>query len=59
MHGRRRQPLVHRRPEPDLIHDDELRADEANGLVSRAESIRTFTVLPVDFVAEVEALYGK
>ncbi|MFB7080263.1 AMP-dependent synthetase/ligase [Streptomyces sp. NPDC056308] len=45
-------------PIRDLVGDDELRAalqravDEANRLVSRAESIRRFTVLPVDFTEE-------
>ncbi|MFJ5722388.1 AMP-dependent synthetase/ligase [Streptomyces sp. NPDC093149] len=45
-------------PIRDLVVDDELRAalqravDEANRLVSRAESIRRFTVLPVDFTEE-------
>ncbi|WP_326677947.1 AMP-dependent synthetase/ligase [Streptomyces sp. NBC_01237] len=42
-------------PMRDLVNDEELRAalqravDEANRLVSRAESIRKFTVLPGDF----------
>ncbi|MFI6862474.1 AMP-dependent synthetase/ligase [Streptomyces sp. NPDC050421] len=42
-------------PMRDLIHDEDLHTalqravDEANRLVSRAESIRKFTVLPVDF----------
>uniref|UniRef100_A0AAU2VWC0 Acyl-CoA synthetase n=1 Tax=Streptomyces sp. NBC_00008 TaxID=2903610 RepID=A0AAU2VWC0_9ACTN len=45
-------------PVRELIHDEELHAtlqravDEANRLVSRAESIRKFTVLPVDFTEE-------
>ncbi|MFI9017552.1 AMP-dependent synthetase/ligase [Streptomyces griseus] len=45
-------------PMRDLIHDEDLRTslqkavDEANRLVSRAESIRKFTVLPVDFTEE-------
>lgn len=45
-------------PTRELVHDDDLRAtlqravDEANRLVSRAESIREFTVLPVDFTEE-------
>ncbi|WP_329615569.1 AMP-dependent synthetase/ligase [Streptomyces brevispora] len=45
-------------PLRELIHDEELRTalqravDEANRLVSRAESIRKFTVLPVDFTEE-------
>ncbi|MGW1224429.1 AMP-dependent synthetase/ligase [Streptomyces sp. NPDC002530] len=45
-------------PIRELIHDEELRTalqravDEANRLVSRAESIRKFTVLPVDFTEE-------
>ncbi|MFC9245989.1 AMP-dependent synthetase/ligase [Streptomyces sp. NPDC057136] len=45
-------------PMRDLVNDDDLRAalqravDEANRLVSRAESIRKFTVLPVDFTEE-------
>ncbi|MFT9667143.1 AMP-dependent synthetase/ligase [Streptomyces rhizosphaericola] len=45
-------------PLRELVHDDELRTslqkavDEANRLVSRAESIRKFTVLPVDFTEE-------
>ncbi|WP_299537882.1 long-chain fatty acid--CoA ligase [uncultured Streptomyces sp.] len=45
-------------PVRDLIHDQELRealqraVDEANRLVSRAESIRKFTVLPGDFTEE-------
>ncbi|MFB6437617.1 AMP-dependent synthetase/ligase [Streptomyces sp. NPDC056411] len=42
-------------PLAELVHDERLRADlqravdDANALVSRAESIRRFTVLPVDF----------
>ncbi|WP_430479150.1 AMP-dependent synthetase/ligase [Streptomyces sp. P11-1] len=45
-------------PLRELVHDKELRTslqkavDEANRLVSRAESIRKFTVLPVDFTEE-------
>ncbi|WP_335937071.1 AMP-dependent synthetase/ligase [Streptomyces sp. PTD5-9] len=45
-------------PIRDLVHDEELRTalrravDEANHLVSRAESIREFTVLPVEFTEE-------
>ncbi|MGW0938577.1 AMP-dependent synthetase/ligase [Streptomyces sp. NPDC002666] len=45
-------------PMRDLVHDEDLRAalqravDEANRLVSRAESIRKFTVLPVDFTED-------
>lgn len=45
-------------PLHELIHDEELHTtlqraiDEANRLVSRAESIRKFTVLPVDFTEE-------
>ncbi|MFD3546172.1 AMP-dependent synthetase/ligase [Streptomyces sp. NPDC058655] len=45
-------------PIRELVRDEELRAelqravDEANALVSRAESIRRFTVLPVDFTEE-------
>ncbi|MET9656491.1 AMP-dependent synthetase/ligase [Streptomyces sp. NPDC006510] len=45
-------------PIRELVDDEELRAalqravDEANRLVSRAESIRKFTVLPVDFTEE-------
>ncbi|MFE2373906.1 AMP-dependent synthetase/ligase [Streptomyces sp. NPDC059398] len=45
-------------PMRELVVDEELRAalqravDEANRLVSRAESIRKFTVLPVDFTEE-------
>ncbi|MFE6978912.1 AMP-dependent synthetase/ligase [Streptomyces sp. NPDC057682] len=45
-------------PIRELVHDDDLRTalqravDEANRLVSRAESIRKFTVLPVDFTEE-------
>ncbi|MFG3407751.1 AMP-dependent synthetase/ligase [Streptomyces sp. NPDC048142] len=45
-------------PLRDLVHDEDLRTslqravDEANRLVSRAESIRKFTVLPVDFTEE-------
>ncbi|WP_354597263.1 AMP-dependent synthetase/ligase [Streptomyces sp. JL1001] len=45
-------------PMRDLVHDEDLRTslqkavDEANRLVSRAESIRRFTVLPVDFTEE-------
>ncbi|MFD3654821.1 AMP-dependent synthetase/ligase [Streptomyces sp. NPDC058620] len=45
-------------PLRDLVNDEELRAalqravDEANRLVSRAESIRKFTVLPTDFTEE-------
>ncbi|MEU2250150.1 AMP-dependent synthetase/ligase [Streptomyces sp. NPDC019224] len=45
-------------PMGELVDDEELRTtlqravDEANRLVSRAESIRKFTVLPVDFTEE-------
>ncbi|WNI31203.1 AMP-dependent synthetase/ligase [Streptomyces sp. ITFR-6] len=45
-------------PVRELIHDEELHTalqravDEANRLVSRAESIRKFSVLPVDFTEE-------
>ncbi|MCX5111313.1 AMP-dependent synthetase/ligase [Streptomyces sp. NBC_00378] len=45
-------------PMRELVDDEELRkalqraVDEANRLVSRAESIRKFTVLPVDFTEE-------
>ncbi|MFJ1817262.1 AMP-dependent synthetase/ligase [Streptomyces sp. NPDC088139] len=45
-------------PIRELVDDDELRTalrravDEANRLVSRAESIREFAVLPVDFTEE-------
>ncbi|MGW5847075.1 AMP-dependent synthetase/ligase [Streptomyces sp. NPDC055254] len=45
-------------PIRELVRDEELRADlqravdEANRLVSRAESIRRFTVLPADFTQE-------
>lgn len=45
-------------PMRELVHDEELRAalqravDEANRLVSRAESIRKFTVLPGDFTED-------
>ncbi len=45
-------------PMRELVHDEELHTalqravDEANRLVSRAESIRKFTVLPVDFTEE-------
>ncbi|WP_406451254.1 AMP-dependent synthetase/ligase [Streptomyces sp. NBC_00876] len=45
-------------PMRDLVHDEELRSalqravDDANRLVSRPESIRKFTVLPVDFTEE-------
>ncbi|MDF6043049.1 AMP-binding protein [Streptomyces sp. JH14] len=45
-------------PIRDLVADEELRGalqravDEANRLVSRAESIRAFAVLPVDFTEE-------
>ncbi|MGY5033347.1 AMP-dependent synthetase/ligase [Streptomyces sp. 900116325] len=45
-------------PIRDLVADEELRGalqravDEANRLVSRAESIRKFVVLPVDFTEE-------
>nr|WP_242441197.1 AMP-dependent synthetase/ligase [Streptomyces sp. CB02923] len=45
-------------PLAELVHDEALLADlqgavdDANQLVSRAESIRRFTVLPVDFTEE-------
>ncbi|MFF1925624.1 AMP-dependent synthetase/ligase [Streptomyces sp. NPDC058221] len=45
-------------PMRELVRDEELHStlqravDEANRLVSRAESIRKFTVLPVDFTEE-------
>lgn len=45
-------------PMRELVHDEDLRTalqravDEANRLVSRAESIRKFTVLPGDFTEE-------
>jgi long-chain acyl-CoA synthetase len=44
----------------DLVDDEELRSelqkavDEANNAVSKAESIRTFRILPEDFVVGVE-----
>jgi len=44
----------------ELTEDEDLRAevqsaiDDANNLVSKAESIRTFTILPDDFVVGVE-----
>lgn len=45
-------------PAHELVHDDALRAElgeaveEANGYVSRAESIRRFAALPVEFSVE-------
>ncbi|MFE9443314.1 AMP-dependent synthetase/ligase [Streptomyces sp. NPDC006602] len=51
----RRMNGKHPVPAELLVNDDELRAvlqravDEANKLVSRPESIRRFTILPVDF----------
>ncbi|QIP88557.1 long-chain fatty acid--CoA ligase [Streptomyces sp. Tu 2975] len=56
-HWRRMKKKVHL-PLADLVRDEELLAalqravDEANRLVSRAESIRRFTVLTVDFTEE-------
>ncbi|MFT5222055.1 MAG: long-chain acyl-CoA synthetase [Glaciecola sp.] len=47
-------------PVRDLVDDDDLRAevqhavDDANSAVSKAESIRTFRILPEDFVVGVE-----
>ncbi len=38
--------------DPDLLADLQLAVDDANQAVSRAESIRKFRVLPVDFTAE-------
>jgi long-chain acyl-CoA synthetase len=54
----RRMNGKHPVPPELLVDDEELRAvlqhavDEANGLVSRPESIRRFAVLPVDFTEE-------
>ncbi|MFJ7198115.1 MULTISPECIES: AMP-dependent synthetase/ligase [unclassified Streptomyces] len=56
-HWRRMKKKEHV-PIRELVDDDELRTalqravDEANRLVSRAESIRKFAVLPVDFTEE-------
>ncbi|MEU9320864.1 AMP-dependent synthetase/ligase [Streptomyces sp. NPDC048295] len=56
-HWRRMKKKEHV-PIRQLVDDDELRTalqravDEANRLVSRAESIRKFAVLPVDFTEE-------
>jgi long-chain acyl-CoA synthetase len=56
-HWRRMKKKVHL-PLADLVRDEELlgalqrAVDEANRLVSRAESIRRFTVLTVDFTEE-------
>ncbi|MDQ0844362.1 long-chain fatty acid--CoA ligase [Streptomyces sp. V1I6] len=56
-HWRRMKTKVHL-PLADLVRDEELlgalqrAVDEANRLVSRAESIRRFTVLTVDFTEE-------
>ncbi len=38
--------------DPDLLAELQLAVDDANLAVSRAESIRKFTVLPVDFTTE-------
>ncbi len=38
--------------DPDLVAEIQSAVDEANGAVSRAESIRKFRVLPVDFTEE-------
>ncbi|MBW1597458.1 long-chain fatty acid--CoA ligase [Streptomyces sp. JJ38] len=38
--------------DPDLRHNIQQAVDEANRLVSRAEAIRRFTVLPVDFTEQ-------
>jgi long-chain acyl-CoA synthetase len=52
MHGKEDVPIT------ELVHDEDLRrnlrqaVDDANRLVSRAEGIRDFTVLPGDFTEE-------
>jgi long-chain acyl-CoA synthetase len=38
--------------DPDLVAEIQAAVDEANGAVSKAESIRKFRVLPVDFTEE-------
>jgi long-chain acyl-CoA synthetase len=38
--------------DPDMIADIEVAVDEANLAVSRAESIRRFRILPVDFTEQ-------
>ncbi|MEV6317259.1 AMP-dependent synthetase/ligase [Streptomyces sp. NPDC051776] len=43
------EELVH---DADLLADIQRGVDDANGLVSRAESIRRFSVLPVDFTED-------
>ena len=38
--------------DPDLLAEIQAAVDDANKAVSRAESIRKFTILPVDFTTE-------
>ena len=40
--------------DPDLVAEVQKAVDEANAAVSKAESIRTFRILPEDFEVGVE-----
>jgi long-chain acyl-CoA synthetase len=45
-------PIAKLRDDPELIADIQVAVDEANLAVSRAESIRRFRILPVDFTEQ-------
>jgi len=47
------------RDDPDLVADVQTAVDDANQAVSRAESIRKFRILDVDFTQEAGQLTGK
>jgi long-chain acyl-CoA synthetase len=45
-------PIAKLRDDPELIADIQVAVDEANLAVSRAESVRRFRILPVDFTEQ-------
>jgi long-chain acyl-CoA synthetase len=52
-HGRDEQtPLVQLAADPAVLHEVEAAVAKANEAVSKAESIRKFTVLPVEWTIE-------
>ncbi|CCB76164.1 putative long chain fatty acid:CoA ligase [Streptantibioticus cattleyicolor NRRL 8057 = DSM 46488] len=52
MRGKTEVPLARLVTDPELLAELQHAVDDANSLVSRAESIRRFAVLPVDFTEE-------
>ncbi|MER5179752.1 AMP-dependent synthetase/ligase [Streptomyces sp. NPDC002896] len=52
MKGKEHLPVTELVDDPELLETLQRAVDEANKLVSRAESIRRFTVLPIDFTEE-------